>query len=103
VKLPSPKELELLALISTKELTGREVALRYKAETGRSISYGTLYTTFRRLKEAGWVESRDDRDRDGRVRFFRLSASGARILKQARNEYARLATFGSRRLGEVGA
>ena len=71
------------------------MATRYKEEAGRSISYGTLYTTFRRLREAGWVDSRDDDDQDGRVRYFRLLGAGARALMAGRRHYAALADLPS--------
>lgn len=93
MKLPSDKELQLLALTVT-ERAGREVAKLFKRETGRSISYGTLYVTFRRLKERGWVTARDDGEGDGRVRFFRTTANGARALQAGREYHEGLARFG---------
>src|SRR6266581_4015680 len=91
--LPSTKELELMALVEFEELSGREVAKRYEQETEKRISYGTLYTTFRRLKESGWVEACDSSDVDGRVRYFRLTGAGVRVLKDARRHHLRLAQF----------
>ena len=85
--------LQLLALVDT-ERSGREVAMRYTVETGKAISYGTLYTTFRRLKDAGWVSVRDDADEDGRVRYFRITGAGALALRNARKHHENLATFG---------
>ena len=94
MKLPSQKEFELLALLSDgREHAGRAVALRYKEETGRTISYGTLYTTFRRLRSAGWIDAREDEDQDGRVRYFRVVGAGERVLTRARAHYAAMATF----------
>jgi DNA-binding PadR family transcriptional regulator len=61
MRTPSPVETQLLALVDT-ERSGREVAKLYQEETGKEMPYGTLYTTFRRLKEAGWVTSRDDEE-----------------------------------------
>ena len=85
MKLPSPTEMALLEVLSEHgELAGREVAKQFKAETGKTISYGTLYTTLRRLKEQGWVASRDDEDEDGRVRFFSLEPSGRATLNAAK-------------------
>ena len=89
----SPKEIQLLALVTT-ERAGRDVAKCYAEETGSSISYGTLYTTFRRLKEKGWVSSHDAKGGDGRVRYFRITGAGAQALAAARNFHAELAQFG---------
>jgi len=79
----------LLEILSEHgELAGREVAKQFKAETGKTISYGTLYTTLRRLKEQGWVSTRDDEDEDGRVRFFSLDPRGKAGLNFARKYQA---------------
>src|SRR5688572_30296336 len=94
MKLPSPVEMQLLALVADRELSGREVAKLYEKETGKSISYGTLYTTFRRLKESSWVKSRDDEDADGRVRYFRIDVNGRKALAEGRDFYSEIAGFG---------
>lgn len=91
--LPSEIEMKLLALVAT-ERSGREAAKKFKAVEGRPMSYGTLYTTFRRLKEAGWVTMRDDADADGRVRYFKITGRGVDALERARRYHERLATFG---------
>src|SRR5688572_3629429 len=85
MKLPSATEMALLEILSEHaELAGREVAKQFKATHGRTISYGTLYTTLRRLKEQQWVRTRDDEDQDGRIRFFSLDPRGRGALNEAR-------------------
>ena len=91
--LPSDTEFRLLALV-VSERSGREVAQAFEKEAGRAISYGTLYTAFRRLREAGWVTVRDDEDADGRVRWFQITAAGSKAMRQAREQYRDLAKFG---------
>ncbi|MEM7248533.1 MAG: PadR family transcriptional regulator, partial [Acidobacteriota bacterium] len=91
--VPSAREMQLLALVVV-ERSGLEVADLFKRETGNSISPGSLYTTFRRLREAGWVKARSDEDEDGRVRYFKLTGTGVEVLNAARAHYARLARFG---------
>ncbi len=93
-QLPSDKEFQLLALVAFKEKTGREVAKQFELDEGKSISYGTLYTTFRRMKEAGWVASRDDQDEDGRVRYFQITDAGLKAMNTARKRYETMAGFG---------
>src|SRR5687767_14469292 len=90
----SNRETELLALVANDELPGREVSKRYYAEKGIPISYGTLYTTFRRLKDQGLVTVREDEDKDGRVRFFKITGNGRRALDAARSHHSALAVFG---------
>lgn len=94
MNLPSAVEMQLLALVAVRERAGREVARLYRDESGRSISYGTLYTTFRRLKDSRWVTTRDDQSVDGRVRYFRITAKGAAALQAAREHHVALANFG---------
>lgn len=94
MKLPSGTELQLLVLVSGPELSGRDVAKRFTVETGKAMSYGTLYTTFRRLRDEGWVSVRDDHDADGRVRYFQITGTGRRAVAAARSHYGRLASFG---------
>ena len=91
---PSEMEFQLLALVASRERSGREVAKAFREETGKDISYGSLYTAFRRMREAGWVKTRDE-EQDGRVRYFKITATGARALADRRRTYARLAIFGS--------
>ena len=84
MKLPSPTEMGLLEALGPREISGRDLAKRYEKETGKSISYGTLYTTMRRLKEDGWIEARDSDEGDRRVRLFKISGTGAKVLPKAR-------------------
>ena len=76
MKMPSATETALLTVLGPHRLTGRQLAVRYKEESGRSISYGTLYTTMSRLRDLGWVEQSDSEDEDGRLRYFRLTGAG---------------------------
>lgn len=84
MKWPSPTETALLDLMGTRERTGREIAEAYAEEHGSTISYGTLYTALRRLKEGGWIDMRDDEDEDGRLRYYKLSGTGVKMLPKLR-------------------
>lgn len=84
-----------MALIAFRELSGRDLARAYESAVGSTISYGTLYTTLRRMSEKGWVKCRDDEDQDGRIRFFELSTGGREVLREAREHFEGLARFGS--------
>ncbi len=91
-KVLSPTELQLLSLI-TSERAGREVARLYENETGQTISYGTLCTTFRRMRERGLVQTRRNRDEDGRTRLFCATTGGLRSIIESRSYYQELAAF----------
>ena len=88
-------ELRLIALIQT-ERSGRQLARIYRAETGREIPHGSLYTLLRRLRARGLVTMRRDQYEDGRVRFFFVTEVGRRELERARLYYAGLAEFGAK-------
>ncbi|MDP9418286.1 MAG: PadR family transcriptional regulator, partial [Actinomycetota bacterium] len=58
-------ELAVLGLLSDSPLHGYELRQRLKATLGtfRAFSYGSLYPTLRRLRDAGWiVEAEGDAD-----------------------------------------
>jgi DNA-binding PadR family transcriptional regulator len=93
VKRPSEVEFLLLALLGADEWTGRQVAKRYDSEVGKRIPYGTLYTTFSRLRDHGWVTTRDDSDSDGRLRYFKITATGRKAVVNTRAWYGSLASF----------
>lgn len=88
-----------MALVAHDELAGREVAKRFEEEYSKSISYGTLYTTFRRLKEEGWVSMREDEDEDGRIRYFKLTGGGKAALREGACSYSALGALGKGVLG----
>ncbi len=90
MKLPSQTELGLLVALGAHKRTGRELAKRYHEEIGKSISYGSLYTTMSRLKDQGWVDAEDSADEDGRLRYFRITGKGQRAIQEAREFYGRL-------------
>jgi len=49
--LLSPVEFRLVILVQKNAITtGRAIAVVYKATTKTKMSFGTLYTTFRRLE-----------------------------------------------------
>jgi len=80
----------LLVALGPQRLNGRELAARYKDRAGKTISYGTLYTTMGRLKDAGWVEQVDSEAEDGRLRHFRLTGNGLDTVNKSRTFYWRL-------------
>jgi DNA-binding PadR family transcriptional regulator len=90
-------EFQLLAVLGAKEQSGRDVALAYHGETGQELSYGSLYTTLRRLKESGFVDTRESEDEDGRIRYFKINGHGRAALAARRRELHSLATFGQKK------
>ena len=89
----SPVELQILALV-VDERTGRDVAALFEREAGRRIPFGSLYTSFRRMRARGLVTSREDRDQDGRIKYFLATPRGLATLQRSRAFYGRLGYFG---------
>lgn len=91
---PNEREFQLLAL-TARERSGIEIARRYELDTGARIRPGTLYPTMSRLKQEGWVEVRTEvRHGDARLKHYRITGSGVRVLNRARERYHELANFG---------
>lgn len=89
-RIPSAMEMRLFSLIVQRR-PGRDVAKLYNKNWREPISYGTLYTTLRRMAERGWVKVEDDSDEDGRIRWFQISGIGAKAFNYGREYYRELA------------
>ena len=88
--VPSPMQMKVLSLIVAKR-SGHEVAELYRREWGEPLSHGTLYTTLRRLREAGWLSVEEIRDADGRLRWYHISGRGVKAMSRGREYYRRIA------------
>jgi PadR family transcriptional regulator PadR len=91
------EQIVLLAVLAAGEdAYGRAVlrAVQTSLETERSVSAGAVYATLDRLEAEGLVSSRLEEGtpaRGGRVRrFYRLTASGASALTEARATLERM-------------
>ncbi len=91
-------ELAVLGLLSEAPLHGYELRQRLKATLGafRAFSYGSLYPTLRRMRDAGWItEDEGDADvvagapvmtgRRGKV-VYKLTAEGKERLASLLSE-----------------
>ncbi|MEO6205992.1 MAG: PadR family transcriptional regulator, partial [Mycobacteriales bacterium] len=87
-------ELAVLGLLHESPLHGYELRQRLKATLGtfRAFSYGSLYPTLRRMREAGWIaEDEGNADvvagapaltgRRGKV-VYKLTADGKEKLQE---------------------
>jgi len=74
-------ELHLLSL-TLLERSGREIAQLFKTETGKTITYGTLYVTLSHLKGMGLVSMRTTEDEDGPIRWFKITDAGDAVLRE---------------------
>ena len=95
-RLGGTDELVLLAAASLGEHAyGVTVQHRLEAETGSTISLGSVYAILDRLERAGYVRSAwgDATPQRGgrRKRMFRVTASGAAALREMGRIRSRLA------------
>ncbi|MES3031138.1 MAG: hypothetical protein V4697_01855 [Patescibacteria group bacterium] len=92
----SPLEFELMAIIRRNpHQNGRQIAARHELWRHRPLSFGSLYTTLRRLIERKLVLKRSKlkRLKDNRKAVFRLSTRGRETLTKMRADLTRLAAF----------
>lgn len=87
------EQLVLLALLRLgNDAYGMEVREEIEARTGRTVSYGAVYTTLDRLEGKGFVAFRVGEatpERGGRARkYFQVSAAGREALREAREVLA---------------
>lgn len=88
-RILTPLHVQLLSLVA-KERTGREIAALYEERFGRPISFGTLYTAFRRMRDDGLVTARNgrtSRGEDQRLRYFKIAGPGVAVLNRSVDEY----------------
>src|SRR5215472_4250502 len=82
------EQLVMLALLRQEaEAYGMSLAADITERTGRDVSIGAVYKALDRLAAKGWVLSRVGEptpERGGRrKKYFRLSGSGQRALRQS--------------------
>lgn len=92
--LPTPRQLQLLALIVVESI-GRDITKRLSKKLGKRVPYSSVYTALGDLEERGWVSSRDSERGGRRIREFKLTGPGVRVLNEAREYYRNLADFGT--------
>ena len=86
--LGSFEQLVMLALLQLGDQAyGMTVRREIERRTGREVSLGAVYATLDRLEEKGYVRSSSAAggpERGGRARrFFRVQASGVRVLRSS--------------------
>jgi DNA-binding PadR family transcriptional regulator len=79
---PNDRELLIMAVLINGAKYGRELRDEYERRSGRKLPLGSLYTTLERMKEKGFISSREGGTREERAGyrkvFFELTGFGAR-------------------------
>ncbi|MEQ8811129.1 MAG: helix-turn-helix transcriptional regulator [Imperialibacter sp.] len=89
------EEIVMLTIgVLGEEAYGLAIKLEIEKRLERSVSMGALHTGLYRLEEKGYLESRlgeATKVRGGKPkRFFRVTASGQRVLKEAMEDRQKL-------------
>jgi DNA-binding PadR family transcriptional regulator len=91
-------EFELLVMLTIIRLGenayGVPISQEIEQQTGRSVSYGTVYSTLERLQKKGFVASNlgdATPERGGRAkRYFRATSTGLRTVRETKQSLIRL-------------
>ena len=86
-------DLLILKTLSLGELHGLGIARRIEQVTKGEfqVKPGSLFPALHRLEEAGWLASSwGESENRRKARFYRLSASGRRKLKEETAEWSRI-------------
>ena len=82
----SLEEIVLMILLQGEECHGVEIAQRYEAVLGRSISLPAIHVVLKRMEKKGWVDSRfgdPTAQRGGRrKRLYRATPAGYYAVKR---------------------
>ena len=88
------KEARILSVLLSKEKYGLEIVESLEKETGKGTSLSGLYPTLHRLEKKGFIKGRwgeSTAERGGnRRRYYRLTGSGEKVLKEIRVSLAPL-------------
>jgi transcriptional regulator len=85
--------LVLKTLDTMGPLHGYGIAQRIQQISGEilSLNQGTLYPALLRLEQRGWIQSRPGTSENNRrARFYALTSSGRRQLRQETEEWVRV-------------
>jgi PadR family transcriptional regulator len=82
----------LLAMLREREETySVPLVLALEKRMGRPVAQAAVFIALSRLEKKGLVTSRLDEPAEGRARrYFRLTKRGLAVVKEAREEHARL-------------
>lgn len=99
-EIPKPKylgEFELLVMLSVLRLGdgayGVPISREIERQTGRDVTFGTVYSTLERLQKKGFVSSNlgdATRERGGRAkRYFRVATTALRTVRETKQSLIR--------------
>jgi DNA-binding PadR family transcriptional regulator len=95
LRRPNDPPFLLLTSLASGAKHGHALLKDVEEFAGVTLSPGTLYGAITRLEESGLIEPLDEIDRR---RPYRLTASGAQVLREVTSEMRRLADVSAARL-----
>lgn len=90
--MPTPRQIEVLALLAAGARHGRELAQHHERDTGERLPYGTLYPLLKQLARLRWVKVHGPNEGE-RVQRVELTERGAGALVRAHTVHSRLAAL----------
>jgi PadR family transcriptional regulator len=96
-------ELLILSLIEHRPRHGYEISKLIEARSGGTLNFNvaSFYPLLYRLEERGWIQGRwVEKAGQRRRRYYRLTVSGKKILKQQRSVWRDFVTAMNRIAGE---
>ena len=83
----------ILKVLTLQPMHGLGISRRIAQVTGETfqVKPGSLFPALHRMEEAGWLNSSwGESDNSRRAKFYRLTKTGRRQLKQETNQWARI-------------
>lgn len=85
----------ILKVLALESLHGLGISRRIAQVTGNTfqVKPGSLFPALHRMQDAGWLTSSwGESENTRRAKFYRLTKSGARQLKQETDQWARISS-----------
>jgi PadR family transcriptional regulator, regulatory protein PadR len=83
-------ELMILSLVEDRARHGYEISKIIEARSGGTLRFNvaSLYPLLYRLEDRGWIQGRwTEKQGQRRRRYYKLTASGRKVLKAQRNTW----------------
>ncbi len=83
----------ILKVLALEPLHGLGISRRIAQVTGDTfqVKPGSLFPALHRMEQAGWLSSSwGESEKSRRAKFYRLTKTGVRQLKQETNQWARI-------------
>lgn len=97
-ELLTPAALHILMALAQGEMHGYGVKRDVEQRTGGRLRLGpgTLYEAIHRLEADGWLEEVSSPNKDGKSKYYRLTAAGRAVMEEELLRLAEIVSFARR-------